>query len=136
MRRSAARPLLATPDLPRWNLVALGTGATRNKLNSSIVTHLADAPSIGPRTASRPPSPPLKRVRRSAARLSPGSTLSTLSRHSLDTVDTVDTGVNRHHLDTTSTPPTLVSTSVDIRDALMLSTGVKSVNNLVSMVSS
>ena len=67
--------------------------------------------------------------------LSPGSTLSTLSRHSLDTVDTVDTGVNRHHLDTTSTPPTLVSTSVDIRDALMLSTGVKSVN-LVSMVSS
>ena len=53
--------------------------------------------------------------------LSPGSTLSTLSRHSLDTVDTVDTGVNRHHLDTTSTPPTLVSTSVDIRDALMLS---------------
>ena len=55
-------------------------------------------------------------------------TISTLSRHSLDTVDTVDTGVNRHHLDTTSTPPTLVSTSVDIRDALMLSTGVKSVN--------
>ena len=62
-------------------------------------------------------------------------TISTLSRHSLDTVDTVDTGVNRHHLDTTSTPPTLVATSVDIRDALMLSTGVKSVN-LVSTVSS
>ena len=77
----------------------------------------------------------MEKIKDMSDALSPGSTLSTLSRHSLDTVDTVDTGVNRHHLDTTSTPPTLVSTSVDIRDALMLSTGVKSVN-LVSMVSS
>ena len=55
LRRSAARPLLATLDLPRWSLVALGPGVTRSKLKSSIVTHLADAPSIGPRTASPPP---------------------------------------------------------------------------------
>ena len=49
-------------------------------------------------------------------------TFSTHTRHTLDTVDTVDTGVNRHPLDTPSTLPTLVSTSVDSRDALMLST--------------
>ena len=49
-------------------------------------------------------------------------TISTHTRHSLDTVDTVDTGVNRHPLDTPSTLPTLVSTSVDSRYALMLST--------------
>ena len=68
LHRSASRRLLTTPAFPRWSLVALDHGATRNKLGSTIVTHLADAPSIGPRTGSRPPSPPLKRVRRSAAR--------------------------------------------------------------------
>ena len=68
LHRSASRRLLTTPAFPRWSLVALDHGATRNKLGSTIVTHLADAPSIGPRTGSPPPSPPLKRVRRSAAR--------------------------------------------------------------------
>ena len=58
LHRSASRRLLTTPAFPRWSLVDLGPGATRNKLNSSIVTHLADPPSIGPRTGSPPPRRP------------------------------------------------------------------------------